>query len=730
MATGSRPRTTSPRARLAVHLLEDRVVPAGEPAFRGGLTVAAADVNQDGRADLIGAPGPGTAPRVVVYDGATGEPVTKLDAFEPGFLGGVYVAVGDVTGDFLPEVVCGAGEGGGPRVAVFDPRTGDRLADFFAYAADFRGGVRVAAGDLDGNLRDEIVTAPGPGGEPHVRAFDGAGAPAGRPGFLAYAADFRGGVAVAAGDFDGDGRDDLVTAPGAGGAAHVKVFKGTTGELLNNFYAFDPAGRGGAWVAAGDVDGNGLADVVAGAGEGADPVVRVFADGTQFAEWAAYEATFRGGVRVAAGDVNGDAFADVLTAAEGGGGPHVAVWDGYTFARTASFFVVTDDRAVPFASPGTPAPPPLFVDRQLAVPAGGAGTADLTADLLRRLNGTRGEVGLYPVDDFAGSVGGVSPGDPGYPAAALADGRRLPLLAADSGPGTNATVRLPSFARYGVYLIPNGSSADWLAANPANDPAGGPVALFPFPPANPGGRDLFRTGPRNRAAYEDGTGGDFDRNDLVVGFRTPPPPDLPNTPPSTSDIPTQRALIGTPTGPIPFTVSDAETAAADLVVTATADPSVALTVGGSGANRTVDVAPIGAFVGTVPVTLRVRDLGGFTTNSTFDVVFEAPPLLFDIPADQVVPAGGTTGPLPFTVDDPETPADELVVTAASSDPALLPPGSIVLGGSGRNRTVTVNPPAGQAGTATVTLTVTDGSGRMATGTFAVDVARSGGPRGG
>ena len=669
---------------------------------------------------------------MVTYDGATGERLSAFDPFEPGFLGGVYVAVGDVTGDGWPEVVCGAGEGGGPRVAVFDPRTGDRLANFYAYDPAFRGGVRVAVADLDANLRGEIITAPGPGGGPHVRAFDGAGTPlAGLlTDFLAYAADFRGGVAVAAGDFDGDGRDDLVTAPGAGGASHVKVFKGTTRELLNGFYAFDPAGRGGAWVAAGDVDGNGLADVIAGAGEGADPLVRVFADGTRFAEWAAYEPPFRGGVRVAAADVDGDAFADVLTGAEGRGGPHVAVWDGYRFARTASFFAVTDDLAVGFGHFGRPAPLPLFIDRQLSVPPRSTGGASLAADLLRRLDGARGEVGLYPVDDFAGSVGGVRPGDPGYAAAALADGRRVPLFAADDAPGAVAPVGgLPSFGRYGVYLIPGGSAAEWRAANPANDPAAGLVALFPFPLANPGGRDLFRTGPRNRIAYEDGTGRDYDRNDLVVEFRElfepsdlpgRPFPEIPNTPPSVSSIPTQHVLIATPTGPLPFTVDDGnQTAAADLVVSATSNGPLALTLGGSGADRTIDVEPYGAFVGTFTVTVRVRDLGGYTTASPFTVVFEAPPLIFDIPAAQVVPAGGTTGPLPFTIDDAENPADELGVTAASSDPALFPPGSIVLGGTGRNRTVTVTPAAGVSGTATVTLTVTDGSGRTGTGSFTV-----------
>jgi hypothetical protein len=103
-----------------------------------------------------------------------------------------------------------------------------------------------------------------------------------------------------------------------------------------------------------------------------------------------------------------------------------------------------------------------------------------------------------------------------------------------------------------------------------------------------------------------------------------------------------------------------------------------------------------------------------------------PPAIAGV-ADQTVPAGGAAGPLAFTVGDAETPADQLVVTAASSNPALA---SVSLGGSGANRTVTVTPAAGQSGTVTVTLTVQDRAGATATDTFAVTVLPpQGGPAG-
>ena len=91
-----------------------------------------------------------------------------------------------------------------------------------------------------------------------------------------------------------------------------------------------------------------------------------------------------------------------------------------------------------------------------------------------------------------------------------------------------------------------------------------------------------------------------------------------------------------------------------------------------------------------------------------------PPIISVIPV-QVIAAGAHTPALPFTVNDAETAADRLVVSATSSNPDLIPAAGIVLGGSGANRTVTVTPGANLTGTAVVTLTVTD-EGRLATKT--------------
>jgi hypothetical protein len=98
--------------------------------------------------------------------------------------------------------------------------------------------------------------------------------------FYAYDAAFAGGVHVSGGDVNGDGRDDIITGA-ADAAPHVRAFSGQqSNALLLNFLAFDPAAAGpaGVIVAAGDVNGDGKADVAVSRDRAAGPV-RFFSGG-------------------------------------------------------------------------------------------------------------------------------------------------------------------------------------------------------------------------------------------------------------------------------------------------------------------------------------------------------------------------------------------------------------------------------------------------------------------
>jgi hypothetical protein len=257
------------------------------------------------------------------YDRADGKLVFTDYAF-PGFGGDVRIAVADVNGDGVADIVAAAGPGGGPHVKVFNGMDGSLLYSFYAFDAAFTGGVFVAAGDVDHDGKADIVVGADAGGGPHVKAFSGATGATIRS-FFAYDAQFAGGVRVAVGDVDGDGYGDIVTGAGAGGGPHVKVFSGKDGAVLESFYAFDGNVNVGVYVGAGDLDGDGKADVVAAAG-GIAPHVKAFKGtdaSTVLMSFYAYDPRFAGGVRVAVSEGSDGRGPIVITAPGKGGGPHV-----------------------------------------------------------------------------------------------------------------------------------------------------------------------------------------------------------------------------------------------------------------------------------------------------------------------------------------------------------------------------------------------------------------------
>jgi hypothetical protein len=259
------------------------------PGFSGELRVAVGDVNGDGVLDMVVGAGPGGGPRVVVIDGALGTQTKSFFAFESTFTGGVYVATADLNGDGKSEIIVGAGEGGGPRVRIFDGATGATYADLFIYESTFRGGVRVAAGDVNGDGVPDLITGAGIGGGPRVTVTSGktlGGANTRIADFFAFENSLRNGVNVSAGDFNNDGKADLGIGAGPGGGPRVTVFDGAdvlTGNpaptQLLNFFAFDPNERNGVRVALKDIDGDSIADVLTGEGAGGPSLIRTFAGG-------------------------------------------------------------------------------------------------------------------------------------------------------------------------------------------------------------------------------------------------------------------------------------------------------------------------------------------------------------------------------------------------------------------------------------------------------------------
>jgi len=263
--------------------------------FKGGVSFASGDINHDGQEEIITAAGLGGGPHVRLFN-LKGEAIGQFFAFNNNFRGGVNLATADVNNDGSDEIIAVQASSGDSEVKIFNGR-GGFLSSFYAYGSKFKGGLNIAAGDVDGDGEDEIVTGLAAGKIPEVRIFKADGVLKGQ--FLAYPKTFLGGVKITIAKVrsgSGSSRADIVTAPEKGGGPHVKFF-GNKGNLLSHFFAFNSNFRGGVNLAKADIDNDGLDEIVAAAGPGGAPHVRVFkANGRILGSFYAYEESFNGGV--------------------------------------------------------------------------------------------------------------------------------------------------------------------------------------------------------------------------------------------------------------------------------------------------------------------------------------------------------------------------------------------------------------------------------------------------
>jgi len=277
----------------------------------------------------------------------------------------------------------GADPDNAPLVRVFPCSQGaSHLYEWSAYGTP-QWGVNVSCGDTDGDGMDVILTGAGPGAVygPHVRGFSLNGTPVPGLNFLAYGTN-KFGVNVAAGDIDGDGNDEIITGAGPGEVfgPHVRAFDHDGGASVSavpgvSFFAYGTL-KWGVNVASGDVDGDGYDEILTGAGPGAvfGPHVRGWnVDGAAVAampgiSFLAYGSN-RFGVRVTCGDLDGDGMAEIVTTPgpSPAFGAHVRGWNYDGSALTPingiNFFAWPAETVVVGAGPDPGMQTPVLVYR-------------------------------------------------------------------------------------------------------------------------------------------------------------------------------------------------------------------------------------------------------------------------------------------------------------------------------------------------------------------------------
>lgn len=278
----------------------------------------------------------GGKPEVRVYRATTGKLASKFSVYSGKYADGLSITGGFLLRGSEPNIVVGTGVGAAPQISVYTVQ-GKLVTRFFPYLSKLRTGVNVAVADVDGDGNDDLVTAPAGNYAGLLRAYryDPKTKKFSRIAeFTAQTSKFKGGINIAAADLDRNGYAEIIAAPavkGRGSRIEVYQYNSTTKRVVSRavFSAYDKKFNGGIEVSAGDVNGDGVLELLTSAAPGGAQVRAFSFTGRAMkllGKFNAGSTAFTGGADVTALDVNLDGRDEVITGTFSNGLPGIRVF--------------------------------------------------------------------------------------------------------------------------------------------------------------------------------------------------------------------------------------------------------------------------------------------------------------------------------------------------------------------------------------------------------------------
>lgn len=229
---------------------------AFDSGIPGGNEIARVDIEGSGQRDLLA-----ISKNVITARREDGQPLMKLYPYTANYHGTLRVALGKNRGASAGTLVVAPGAGGKQPIRVYT-LYGDKVgADLAPLGIKYTGGYTAAIGSFDQGKTRVIVVGAGRGQEPYVYLYNEKHELIRK--WLAFEKNFRGGIIVTMGDVNGDGKDEVIVGAGPGKKSIIKIFNDQGREVYPQFTAFATDSTPGiAELRTADVDHDGKDEIV------------------------------------------------------------------------------------------------------------------------------------------------------------------------------------------------------------------------------------------------------------------------------------------------------------------------------------------------------------------------------------------------------------------------------------------------------------------------------------